>query len=42
MFEDHAVEQGADDPFLFGVELGNGLELKLEVLVGAAGSFAEQ
>ena len=42
MFEDHAVEQGADDAFLIGVEEGDGLELELEVLVGAALIFAEQ
>ena len=42
MFEDHAVEEGADDAFLIGVEEGDGLELKLEVVVGAALIFAEQ
>ena len=42
MFEDHAVEEGADDAFFFGVEEGDGLELKLEVVVGAALIFAKQ
>ncbi len=42
MFEDHAVEQGADDAFLFGVEQGDGLELELEVVVGATLILAKQ
>ena len=42
VFEDHAIEQRADDAFLFGVEEGDGLELEIEVVVGAALIFAKQ
>lgn len=41
VFEDHAVEEGADDVFLFWIETGDGFELKSELVIGAAFVFAE-
>src|ERR1039458_3184796 len=35
MAENHAVEQRADDFFLFRIEPGDGFELQLQLVVGA-------
>jgi len=41
VFEDHAIEEGLDAAFFFGDEEGDGFELELEVVVGAALIVAE-
>ena len=42
MAEDHAVEQGTDDLFFFRIEPGDGFELQLQLVVGAALVFGEE
>ena len=36
VFEDEGVEEGLGGAFFFGIELGEGLELEPELLIGAA------